>query len=317
MNPVQAIICTLLILFTIFFGACTSYVPVQKILPPEIILHEETADFLFVNRFEPDSLDFNNENKIEVFEMGVDSYIAGLKAGFDTSRHYTLILSDTIFPSHSAHEPAYNLSARIIDYLHRVYHATYIFSLDNYTLYFDQEVDVQEDAEGNKSKTAYYDLVLNTYLTIYDSDGKVIDKMKEEMRILHDTRGVLSGLLAIGPSMGKADKNVMKISDELGRIFIQKFYPTSVEEMRLFYATKEFSEAFKAYNHRNWAKAEEELIKLSRHADEKIQGKAAYNLGVLYENQGRLSDMEYWYRRAEEKLGSLPDDPYSKFMGSD
>jgi hypothetical protein len=238
--------------------------------------------------------------------MGVNSYINGLKYGFDTCRQFNLIMSDTIMPSHSAHEPAYNLSREIIAELYRNFNADYIFSLDNYNLYFDQEVDVQENEDGSKSKTAYYDLVLNTYITLYNMDGDAVNKLKEERRILHDERGVISGLLAVGPSMGKADENAIKISDELGRLFIKKFYPAKISEMRLFYATKEFKTAFKAYSYRNWDKVEEELMQLTKHPDTKMQGRAAYNLSVLYENLGRIDEMEYWYRRAEEKPGSIP-----------
>jgi len=302
------------IILSVYLYSCTAYVPVQKTLPPEIVLPEETADFLFVNRFESDDLDYNNENKVEVFEMGVENYISGLKSGFDTCRLFNLILSDALFPSHSAHEPAYNLSREIVQTLCSEYDPDYIFSLDNYDLFFDQDVEVEEYDDGSKSKTAYYDLVLNTYITIYSRDGNVVNKMKEELRILHDKRGVLSGLLAVGPSMGKADENVIKISDELGRMFIQKFYPTHISELRVFYSTKEFASAYKAYKLKNWNTVEQELTELTKHSESKIQGRAAYNLAVFYENQGKTAEMEYWYRRAEEKLGSLPNDPYANFM---
>lgn len=296
----------LLMLSTLLFDACASYVSVQKTLSPEIILPEEHADFLFVNRFQPDDLDFNNENKVEVFEMGVNNYISGLKYSFDTCRRFNLVLSDAIIPSHSAYEPAYSLSKEIIAELHQNFNSDYIFSLDNYHLYFDQEVDVQENDDGSKSKTAYYDLVLNTYITIYNIDGDAVNKLKDERRVLHDERGVLSGLFAVGPSMGKADKNVIRISDELGRMFIQKFYPAKISEMRKFYATKNFRSAFNAYYQRDWDKVEKELMQLTKHPDRKMQGRAAYNLSVLYENLGRIDEMEFWYRRAEEMPGSIP-----------
>ncbi|MCK5281453.1 MAG: hypothetical protein KAK04_23030 [Cyclobacteriaceae bacterium] len=294
---------TFLILLSTIICSCTSYVPVQKTLPPEIVLPEQTAEFLFIDRFEPDDLDFNNENKIEVYEIGLESFIAGLEAGFDTSRYFHLTLSDTLMPSHSAHEPAYNLSQDVVQILCREYNQNYLLTLDNYDLFFDQEVEVVEE-DGSKSKTAYYDLVLNTYITIYSAKGQIVEKMQDELRILHDKRGVLSGLLAIGPSMGKADKNVLLISDELGRKFIQKFYPLTVSELREFYATKEFTKAFKAFQMQDWRTVEEELMILTKSPDPKIEGRAAYNLTVLYENLNRTSEMEFWYRRAVEKLGS-------------
>ncbi|MCK5206378.1 MAG: hypothetical protein KAQ79_00110 [Cyclobacteriaceae bacterium] len=294
---------TFLVLLSTIFCSCTSYVPVKKTLPPEIVLPEQTAEFLFIDRFEPDDLDFNNENKIEVYEIGLESFIAGLEAGFDTSRYFHLTLSDTLMPSHSAHEPAYNLSEDVVQILCREYNQNYLLTLDNYDLFFDQEVEVVEE-DGSKSKTAYYDLVLNTYITIYSAKGQIVEKMQDELRILHDKRGVLSGLLAIGPSMGKADKNVLLISDELGRKFIQKFYPLTVSELREFYATKEFTKAYKAFQLQDWRTVEEELMILTKSPDPKIEGRAAYNLTVLYENLNRTSEMEFWHRRAVEKLGS-------------
>jgi hypothetical protein len=108
-------------LLNTFLYSCTSYVPVQKTLAPEIILPEETADFLFVNRFKPEDLEYNNENKVEVFEVGLDHYIMGLKSSFDTCRHLSLILSDTIIPNHSTHEAAYNLSVRVVNVLAKNY----------------------------------------------------------------------------------------------------------------------------------------------------------------------------------------------------
>ena len=294
---------TFFVLLSTIFCSCTSYVPVKKTLPPEIVLPEQTAEFLFIDRFEPDDLDFNNENKIEVYEIGLESFIAGLEAGFDTSRYFHLTLSDTLMPSHSAHEPAYNLSQDVVQILCREYNQNYLLTLDNYDLFFDQEVEVVEE-DGSKSKTAYYDLVLNTYITIYSAKGQIVEKMQDELRILHDKRGVLSGLLAIGPSMGKADKNVLLISDELGRKFIQKFYPLTVSELREFFATKEFTKAFKAFQMQDWRTVEEELMILTKSPDPKIEGRAAYNLTVLYENLDRISEMEFWYRRAVEKLGS-------------
>jgi len=106
----------LLLIAGVLMSSCTSYVPVRKTLAPEITLPGNKGDFLFLDRFNPKDLEYNNENKIEVFDMGQRSFEEGLKAGFDTSRLYNLALSDTLIPSHSAHEPANNL-LRILYFL--------------------------------------------------------------------------------------------------------------------------------------------------------------------------------------------------------
>ena len=295
---------TFLILLSTIIYSCTSYVSIQKSLPPEIVLPEETAEFLFINRFEANNLDYNNENKVEVYEMGVEKYIAGMKSSFDSDEYFHLTLSDTMILGHSAHEPAINLTRDVVQKLCEEYDLHYLITLDNYKLSFDQDVEVVENDDGSKSKTAYYDLVLNTFVTIYNYEGSIIEKVRDDLRILHDKRGVLSGLLAIGPSMGKADDNIQLISDELGRKFIQKFYDSSVLERRPFFGSKEFAKAYKGFYNEDWKTVEEELLLLTKSPDSKIEGKAAYNLSVLYENLNRVSEMEFWYRRSVEKLGS-------------
>ena len=291
----------------LLLAGCTTYVPVAKQQPPEILIRHDNADLLLVNRFIPDELDYNNENKIDVFEKGLSSYMAGIQTGFGSSEDFKLYLADTALASHSAHQPAHNLSREQISYLTALHPVEYVITIDNYNLYFDQEVEVNENEDGSKSKTAYYDLVLETYTTIYDREGIVIRKIKDENRILHDTRGVISGLLAVGPSMGKADRNVELISRELGEYYISKFYPSTIPELRTFYSSKEFKSSAKAYKHQNWDKVEQELMLLTKHPDTKIQGRAAYNLAIFYENMGQYDDMDYWMRRAEEKLGKIPD----------
>ena len=290
--------------------SCTSYVSISTTALPEINLSGDSAEFLFVNRFVPDDLDYKNENKVDVYKMGIEKYIEGLKSGFDTSEKINLIIADTTLASHSAHEPAYNLSTRIIQDLCREYDPDYILSLDNYDLFFDKEVEVEEYDEGSKSRTAHYDLVLNTFITIYSINGMALDKLKEELRTHHDSRAVASGLLAVGPSMGQADANVIALSDELGKSFIGKFKSTRITEKRPFYSSKEFKNAYQAFKYGRWDTVEEELLLLTKNSDTKIQGKAAYNLGVLYENLDRHTEMDYWYNEAKSKLGSLPTIPY-------
>ncbi len=285
-------------------SSCTSYVSVQKTLPPEIIIPDNEGDFLFVNRFVYTDLDYNNENKKEVFSMGQKSFVEGLKAGFDTSQYYHLTLGDTIIKAHSAHEPAANLSPTDVLTLCEQFNQEYLLTLDNYDLFFFQDVEVVEDEDGSKSRTAYYDLVVNTYVTIYSKDGLIIDKIKDELRIFHDKRGVISGLLAVGPSMGKADKNAILISDELGRKFIQKFYPMNIMEERLFYTSKEFSRAYNNYLMQNWVSVESDLQQIAENPDKKTSGRAAYNLAVFYENRNKPDLMKYWYNIAKQKLGS-------------
>lgn len=285
------------------FVSCSTHVPVKKVLPPEIVIPEGKESFLFASRFVADSLDFNNQNKIDVFRKGHHNYLMGFKSGFDTSRYFHVTMIDTLIGSHATVQPGPELSSTDVAALCATNACDYLISLDAYNLFFDQEVEVVEQEDGSKTKTAYYDLVLEVFIAVYDGRGKQVDKLRDEIRIKHDERSVLSGLLAIGPSMGKADKNVILISDELGRKFIQKFYPYTIFEQREFYFSKPFKPAYKAYKTGNMAFAEADLIRLSKDGSRETAGRAAYNLAVVYENMNRHEDMVYWYEKARTLLG--------------
>ena len=105
-----------------FICSCTSYVSISTSVPSNIIVTGDNVKFLFVNRFVPEELDYNNENKVDVYRMGLDKYIEGLKDGFDHDEKFHLIPADTTLPSHSAHEPAYNLTRDVISNLIEKYH---------------------------------------------------------------------------------------------------------------------------------------------------------------------------------------------------
>jgi hypothetical protein len=107
--------------------------------------------FSFYKQILSEDLDFNNENKVEVYKVGSEKYIYGLRYGFDKDEKYHFIFADTVLPSHSAHESAYNPTIDIINNLSEKYNPDYILTLDNYDLFFDKEVEVDEYDDGSKS----------------------------------------------------------------------------------------------------------------------------------------------------------------------
>lgn len=286
-------------------ASCSTMVAVRKTSSPDIQLPVGKKEFLFASRFTADSLSFNNDNKVEVFRMGYNSFVRGLNAGYNSSRYYNITHLDSLVERYAATEPGPPISKEKVKEACLEHNANYFLSLNAYNLYFDQEVEVVKQEDGTKDRTAYYDLVVESYITMYDKDGEMLHQFHDERRIEHDKRSVISGLLAVGPSMGKADKNAVFISTELGRSFIQKFYPRAYFEQRQFYHTKVFKSAYKAYLMEDWDIVEAELLKLTETSKPEIAGKAAHNLSVLYENINRQDDMEYWREKARDLLGQI------------
>jgi hypothetical protein len=124
---------------------------VSTSIPANILVTVDSACFLFINRFLSEDLDFNNENKVEVYKVGSEKYIDRLRYGSDQDEKYHFIFADTVLPSHSAHESAYNLTIDIINNLSEKYNPDCILTLDNYDLFLDREVEVDEYDDGSKS----------------------------------------------------------------------------------------------------------------------------------------------------------------------
>lgn len=280
-------------------SACVTYVPVTKPLPAEIRLPDNRGEILLVNRFDTSALDFNSDNKAEVFREGLEKYIQGLADGFLSNDHFNLHPGDSLLRL-----PMVEIPPDIVRNLCDQKEKEYLMSLDDFSLYFDQEMEVIKNDDGSKSRTAHYILVAMVRTTFYDSEGSVLHRAQDQQRVLYDSRAVLSGLLAVGPSMGKAGKVVNELAYQLGSSHINKFLPGSTIEIREFFVSKGFGSAHSAYEAGNWKKAEEELLKLSESADTKVSGRAAYNLAVLYENLGAWEKTTHWYGLAKTKLGA-------------
>ena len=298
----------LIIILSVSLGGCYSLVLVNRQLPPEIRLPSDKAEILFVSRYDTNRLEFDNENKVEVFAIGARNLVLGLKWGYDADDHFHLFLSDTLLSGMASLGPVSDLQPELVRTLCKLYDREYLQTLDAYTLYFDQDMEVTENQDGSKDRRAYYDLVVVSYFTIYNQNGVAIAHSMEKGREFYDDRSVYSGLLAAGPSMGKADLWAARISREVGMNFMRNFYSQSIAVDRIFFDTQEFQTAYEAFLAKDWNLAEEELLRHSENPDPKISGRSAYNLAVLYENLGRLDEMDYWYAKSKQLLGSKTPD---------
>lgn len=273
-------------------------------LPPELVLPSAIDKVAVVSAFDTTRLDFR-ENKNTVFSNGSNELIKSLVKELRQQTELNVVLLDTLI----SEDTLYFYPPKSIDVAGRGAFgkragAPLLLVLESFQVYFDKEMEVVKEEDGSKSRTAHYDLVAAASINLYDSAGYLVDEAAFEM--IHpdyDSRSVLSGLLAAGPSMKKARKHAMVLSRDIGLAWVDGLFPSEVVVERYIFTNKVPKESIEALLAQDWQTAISLLTPLTSHSDRKISGKACYNLSVAYEAIGELNLAEEWRYEAGEKLG--------------
>ena len=301
-SALRVVIITLLTQIT--FTACTSTVLVKRIVDPEIELDSPIQTFAFASAFDTSEINLNKSNQELVTVQGSNQLIEGVIEGFNSNEDYNLKPLDTLIEGHAYERNPALMPAEIITDLCSIAKTDAVLILEGYEAFLDKEVEVEEKDDGSKERTAYYDLVIGGYFTIYDNSGVSLIRTVASERIAYDSRGVISGLLAFGPSVKKTAPKVNQVSKELGMRFVHKFYPDTLFIPRNYYSGKPFQSVKHDFKNRDWNSAEEKLIEFAKSSDPKIKGKAAYNLSIVYQALQKNRESEMWYAEAERLLGA-------------
>lgn len=189
--------------------------------------------------------------------------------------------------------------------IYRKYPHHLLLTLDHFDTYFEQEVERQEDEDGDISKTAHYTLVTKSGWALYDSTGTVLDRITLSQNEPYNSRGVISGLLAIGPAISKAGPVINSLASETGWRYWQRLAPQQVTYVRYYYSNKEFAPAASQMAATNWKEAITLLMPLTENNRRKTAARAAYNLAVVYEAMGQMEEAKHWATIASQKKETL------------
>ncbi|WP_439882230.1 DUF6340 family protein [Pontibacter sp. MBLB2868] len=298
------------IAFTLFIGAatcltgCTSQLFIDATLPPAVEVTNQQWKVVAINRFNPDLLAYKREKKQEVYRQGADQAFAGALEAIQHDDTYQLVAADTLFKfsDNSLKEPFHPDQVKSV-YTKYPHHL--LLTLDNFDAYFEQETVREKDDNGNVNKTALYTLITTSDWTFYDSTGLVLDQIQLMQKQLYDSRSVLSGLLAIGPSMGNAGEMVNSLARQTGRNYWSRLSPKQISIVRPYYSMKNFQPAAIQMAARNWDEAITLLEPIAGSKKRKDAGKAAYNLAVVHEAKGDIKGAKKWARQAADNGNKL------------
>lgn len=279
-------------------------------LPPELVLTPKYNRVAVVSAFDTELLDFR-EAKNEVYSNGSKELIESLVKNLSERTELDVLTSDTVINAGILHyyKPE-SIDQQLRREIGKQVGTPLLLVLESYSISFDQEVDVVKNEDGSKDRTAHYDLNVSALVNLYDSTGRLIDEsLIERIHYDYNSRSVISGLLAAGPAMGKAGKEINVLSRNIGSAWVDKLHPRDFEVIKYIHTHKALKASTNALMARDWQTAISLLTSLTSHSETKIAGKACYNLSVAYEAIGDKELSQKWKSQASRLLGgnNLPD----------
>jgi hypothetical protein len=276
-------------------SSCTTLVQMQKTYPPEKELPSDSGKYVFVNFYDyriPETI----KDKFEIaYAVDVRGYIDGLGEIILKDPRTGFAIGDTIregFTVMSMQFPEFTDTVKAICAQHG---ADMLIALDSINLWIDWDINLEENDEGGNMLVKDFYLYANNYMTLYGSDGEIIDRCAGEKSTYVKSKYTIFGMFG-GPTISKAREFVRSLSREAGKDCIGKFYPFTENYTETLYKGGPFNEINKLIIEGHPEEALEPLRELSNSSDPGVVKKATHNLEVVNKMLENHAESEQIYR---------------------
>ena len=264
----------------ILASSCTTVIQMQRTYPPEKVLQPDSAKYVFVNFYDyriPESI----KDKYEIaYAVAVRGYIDGLGETVLLDPKESFVIGDTLkkgFTVGSMQLPEFTDTVRAICSVHG---ADMLIALDSINLVMDWDVNLEEDDEGGNMLVKDFYLYANNYMTLYSSDGEVIDRCAGEKSTFVKSKYTIFGMVG-GPTIAKARETVRLLSHDAAKDCIGKFYPFTENSTETLYKGGPLNKINELIIAGHPEDAFARLNALINSSDQDLAKKASYNLDVV------------------------------------
>lgn len=280
---IERIISALKVVSVIFFTySCTTMVQMQRTFPPEAELPVDSAKYLFANFYDymiPEQI----KDKYEIaYATAVRGYIDGLVEVILKDKGTSFTIVDTLKQGYTIISMQYPAFADTVRAMCARYGADMLIALDSINLWTDWEVGLEEDDEGGSTLVKDFYLFANNYMTLYSSNGDVIDRCSGEKSTYLKSNYTIFGMLG-GMNIVRAREAVRALSQGAAKDCIGKYYPFTESIPVMIYSGGPFKEISRQIKAGHPEEALEPLRKLTSSSDPNIADKAEHNLSVVNE----------------------------------
>lgn len=273
---------------------CTTTTYLVRTFPPEIVLN--SGDRIgFVNLFDYRSNALIKEKHDTAYFEGISAFAKTLTADTLPDRLISFFLTDdnAITQSPTLFQNSVLPEQEIRSFC-RDNQATHLLTLDSLKIGFDWETTRETDEDGSVSKTKYFYLFSNYFLSLYDSSGAVVKNTLLKKSMAYSSRPTLSGLITIQPKLAKAREKIAILAHEAAMQYTDMFYPSEERLPKSLKTGKPFEETNAMIQNKEYDAAILLLTEMVKNPRKSVSKKAQKNLVVARElKENQKSEVSY------------------------
>lgn len=279
--------------------SCSTIVQMQRTYPPETILPADSSRFLFVNFYDYQVPDLIKQKHEAAYAAAVKGYTLGLSDIILKDPRAVFMVADTLKKGFTVMSMQYPEFTDTVKTLCSQYGANLLVALDSIRLWVESEFYLAENDEGGSTMAKDFNLFSNTYMTLYTSEGEVIDRCAGEKSTYIKSKYTIFGMIG-GPTLAGRRVNVSQLTREAAMDCIGKYYPFTENYLEKLYAGGPLTSLNKSIMAGKPEEALEPLRQLSASPDPALARKASHNLKVVNQmiaNRQTAEDVWNEYKR--------------------
>lgn len=259
--------------------SCSTMVQMQRTYPPDAILPEDSTRFLFVNFYDYQVPDLIKQRHEPAYAAAVNGYALGLSGEILKDPRATFMVADTLRNGFTVMSMQYPEFTDTVRNLCSEYGANLLVALDSIRLWVESEFYLADTDEGGSTMAKDFYLFSNTYMTLYTSDGEVIDRCAGEKSTYIKSKYTIFGMIG-GPTLAGRRVNVSLLTGEAAKDCIGKYYPFTENYLEKLYAGGPLTSINKSIMAGKPEEALEPLRQLIVSNNPALARKASHNLEV-------------------------------------
>jgi len=269
-----------LIITAALASSCSTIVQMQRTYPPDMELPADSSRFLFVNFYDYQIPEFIKGKNEPAYAAAVNGYSIGLSGEILKDPRATFMVADTLKKGFTVMSMQYPEFTDTVKTLCNQYGANLLVALDSIRLWVESEFYLADNDEGGSTMAKDFYLFSNTYMTLYTSEGEVIDRCAGEKSTYIKSKYTIFGMIG-GPTLAGRRANVSLLTGEAAKECIGKFYPVTENYLEKLYAGGPLTSINKSIIAGKPEEALEPLRQLAASSDPAIARKASHNLEVV------------------------------------
>ncbi len=279
----------------ILASSCTTVIQMQKTYPPERERPADSGKYVFVNFYDYRIPEYIKDRNEIAYAVAVRGFIDGLGEIILMDPRESIDIGDTLkggFNVSSMQLPEFTDTIRAMCAANG---ADLLIALDSINLWIDWNISLEEDDKGGNTLVRDFFLYANNYMTLYTSEGEVIDRCAGQKSAFIKSKHTIFGMIG-GPTLAKAREAVRLLSHDAAKDCIGKFYPFIENYTETLYKGGPLNKINQLIIGGHPEEAAEPLKDLVNSSDRGMAKKASYNLDVVNKILANRRESEQIYQ---------------------